>query len=71
MEGHFDSYPEGAPFYLFGLPNQEEQRLDYAIGIPKLSSLILLHDLNAPLDALETIPVEDQAPVAIVFWAFR
>ncbi|MDO9637026.1 MAG: cytochrome ubiquinol oxidase subunit I [Pseudotabrizicola sp.] len=71
MEGHFNSYPEGAPLYLFGLPNQAEQRLDYAIGIPKLSSLILLHDLNAPLDGLNTVPVEDQPPVAIVFWAFR
>lgn len=71
MEGHFQSYPDGAPLYLFGLPNQEEQRLDYAIGIPKLSSLILLHDLNAPLTGLDTIPREDQPPVAVVFWAFR
>lgn len=71
MEGHFESHPEGAPLYLFGLPNQAEQRLDYAIGIPKLSSLILKHDLNAPLAGLDTIPIEDQPPVAIVFWSFR
>lgn len=71
MEGHFSSYPEGGPLYLFGIPNQQEQRLDYAVGIPKLSSLILLHDLNAPLAGLDTIPIEDQPPVAIVFWAFR
>ena len=71
MEGHFESHPGGAPLYLFGLPNQDEQRLDYAIGIPKLSSLILKHDLNAPLDGLDTIPREDQPPVAIVFWSFR
>lgn len=71
MEGHFESHPDGAPLYLFGLPNQDEQRLDYAIGIPKLSSLILKHDLNAPLDGLDTIPREDQPPVAIVFWSFR
>ncbi len=71
MEGHFESHDEGAPLYLFGIPNQEEQRLDYAIGIPKLSSLILKHDLNAPLAGLDTIPREDQPPVAIVFWSFR
>ncbi|WP_111559956.1 cytochrome ubiquinol oxidase subunit I [Paracoccus sediminilitoris] len=71
MEGHFESHPDGAPLYLFGLPNQDEQRLEYAIGIPKLSSLILKHDLNAPLDGLDTIPREDQPPVAIVFWSFR
>ncbi|TJZ85149.1 cytochrome ubiquinol oxidase subunit I [Paracoccus hibiscisoli] len=71
IEGHFESHEAGAPLYLFGIPNQKEQRLDYAIGIPKLSSLILKHDLNAPLAGLDTIPREDQPPVAIVFWSFR
>ena len=71
MEGHFESHPDGAPLYLFGIPDQENQELDYAIGIPKLSSLILKHHLDAPLDGLDTIPLEDQPPVAIVFWSFR
>jgi cytochrome d ubiquinol oxidase subunit I len=71
MEGHYESYRQGAPFYLFGLPNDDEQRLDYAVGIPKLSSLILKHDLDAPLAGLDTIPDDEQPPVAIVFWAFR
>ncbi|MES2441414.1 MAG: cytochrome ubiquinol oxidase subunit I [Pseudomonadota bacterium] len=71
MEGHFDSHPHGAPLILFGLPNQKEKRVDYAIEIPKASSLILKHDLNAPLAGLDTIPVDKQPPVAIVFWSFR
>ena len=71
MEGHYDSYPDGAPLYLFGIPDDETQELKYKVGIPKLSSLILKHDLNAPLDGLDTIPDEDQPPVAIVFWSFR
>jgi cytochrome d ubiquinol oxidase subunit I len=71
MEGHFKSHPDGAPLYLFGMPDQENQRLDYAVGIPKLSSLILKHDLNAALDGLDTVPRADQPPVAIVFWSFR
>jgi len=71
MEGHFESHPEGAPLYLFGIPDQEAGVLRYAIGIPKLSSLILKHSLNAPLDGLDTIPREDQPPVFIVFWSFR
>jgi cytochrome d ubiquinol oxidase subunit I len=71
MEGHYESHPEGAPLYLFGIPNDAEQRLDYAFGIPKLSSLILKHDLDAPLAGLDTIPDEDQPPVGIVFWSFR
>ena len=71
MEGHFDSHPEGAPLILFGLPNQEEKRVDYAIQIPKLSSLILKHDLNAPLAGLDTIDDDKEPPVAVVFWSFR
>lgn len=71
MEGHYESHPEGAPLYLFGVPNDAEDRLDYAIGIPKASSLILKHDLNAPLDGLDTIPKSERPPVAIVFWSFR
>jgi cytochrome d ubiquinol oxidase subunit I len=71
MEGHYESHPNGAPLYLFGIPDDEAQELKYAIGIPKASSLILKHDLNAPLDGLDTVPDADQPPVAIVFWSFR
>jgi cytochrome d ubiquinol oxidase subunit I len=72
MEGHYESHPEGnAPLYLFGIPNDEEQRLDYAVGIPGLSSLILGHGLDAPLAGLDTVPDEEQPPVTIVFWSFR
>ncbi len=71
MEGHYQSYPEGAPLYLFGIPNDKEQRLDYAVGIPKLSSLILRHSWNEPMDGLDTIADDEQPPVAVVFWSFR
>ena len=71
MEGHYVSHPDGAPLILLGIPNPAEKRIDYAIEIPKLSSLILKHDLNAPLDGLDTIPDDEEPPVAIVFWSFR
>jgi cytochrome d ubiquinol oxidase subunit I len=71
MEGHYKSYPDGAPLYLFGIPNDQEQRLEYAIGIPKLSSLILEHDLNAPLAGLDSVPPDERPPVFLVFFAFR
>lgn len=71
MEGHYQSYPEGAPLILFGIPNSAESRVEYAIQIPKASSLILRHNLNAPLAGLDTVPAADHPPVGIVFWAFR
>jgi cytochrome d ubiquinol oxidase subunit I len=71
MEGHFQSHPEGAPLILFGIPNDEEQRMDHVIAVPKLSSLILKHDADAPLAGLDTIAPENRPPVEIVFWSFR
>lgn len=71
MEGHFDSHPDGAPLILFGIPNAAEKRIDYAIEIPKVSSLILKHDLNAPMLGLDTVDDALEPPVAIVFWSFR
>ncbi len=71
MEGHFKSHPDGAPLILFGIPNNEKQRVDYAVEIPKASSLILKHDPDAPLAGLDTIAPQDRPPVGIVFWSFR
>ena len=71
VEGHYESHPDGAPFYLFGIPNDKEQRLDYAVGIPKIGSLLLEHRLDAPVPGLDTIPDAEQPPAAIVFWSFR
>ena len=41
------------------------------IEVPKLSSLILKHDLDAPLAGLDTIAPENRPPVEVVFWSFR
>src|SRR5215210_7437572 len=71
MEGHFESHPHGAPLILFGLPDQQAGVVRNAIAIPKASSLILKHSLNAPLAGLDSVPRENWPPVPIVFWSFR
>ena len=71
MEGHYQSHPHGAPLILFGIPNDEEQRMEHAVEIPRLSSLILKHDLDAPLNGLDTVAPENRPPVEVVFWTFR
>jgi len=49
MEGHFQSHPEGAPLYLFGIPDQAAQRMRLPVEIPHLGSLLLEHDPDAPM----------------------
>jgi cytochrome d ubiquinol oxidase subunit I len=69
MEGIWHS-EAGAPLLLFALPNEHEQRNDFAIGIPKGASLILRHDANASLQGLNEFP-GNHPPVAPLFFGFR
>ena len=72
MEGHFESFPDGwAPLYLFGIPNEETQTLDYKIGIPGVASVVLGKSFDAPMKGLDTIPDDEQPPIALVFFSFR
>ena len=71
MEGHFQSHDNGAPLVLFAWPDQAQGKNLYAVEIPKASSLILKHSLDAPLKGLDSVDRKEWPPVAIVFWAFR
>jgi len=70
MEGHFETRA-GAPLILFGIPNASEERIGYAISVPKLGSLILTHDPNGVVRGLKEWPKHERPPVGIVFWSFR
>jgi cytochrome d ubiquinol oxidase subunit I len=59
----------GAALTLIGIPNEKEQRTDFAIKVPRGASLILAHDMNAEIKGLDAF--EDRPPVAPVFFAFR
>jgi cytochrome bd ubiquinol oxidase subunit I len=71
MEGHYQSHSDGAPLILFGIPDDEAQQMTHVVEVPKLSSLILKHDLDAPLAGLDTIEPRNRPPVEVVFWSFR
>ncbi len=60
----------GAALTLFGFPDAENRRNDFALTIPKGLSLILTHSLEGEVKGLEEFG-DDVPPVAPVFWAFR
>ncbi|MBL6791454.1 MAG: cytochrome ubiquinol oxidase subunit I, partial [Methylophilaceae bacterium] len=70
MEGHYES-KKGAPLILFGIPNDEEGRIDYEVSIPKLGSLILTHSLDGEIRGLNEWPRDERPPAEIIFWSFR
>src|SRR3569623_1650700 len=66
-----DSSRDGTPLILFGWPDQMIARVKYSVEVPKASSLILKHSLDAPLKGLDTVPRKDWPNVPLVFWSFR
>src|SRR5262249_20984669 len=62
LEGHLHASEGGTSLTLFGVPNEEEQRIDYRIGIPGLLSFLVYGDFHKPVRALDQFPPEDRPP---------
>jgi cytochrome bd ubiquinol oxidase subunit I len=69
MEGIWQT-ERGAPALAFAIPNEKEKSNDFAIGIPKLASFILTHDMNGEIKGLNEFEGK-HPPVLPVFWGFR
>ncbi len=70
IEGIWET-EKGAPLLLFAWPDEENEENRYAIGIPKLGSLIITHDAEGEIKGLKEVPREERPPVVPVFFAFR
>lgn len=70
MEGHWETR-KGAPMILFAWPDEAAETNLLEIGIPKLGSLILTHELDGEIKGLKEWAPRDRPPVAVVFWTFR
>ncbi|WP_417877960.1 cytochrome ubiquinol oxidase subunit I [Vibrio sp.] len=72
IEGHWsNANGEPTPLILFGIPNMEQEKTDYALEIPVLGSLILRHSLTKPIPALKDFPKDERPNSTIIFWSFR
>ncbi|MBA6420700.1 cytochrome ubiquinol oxidase subunit I [Pseudomonas sp. 5Ae-yellow] len=70
MEANWET-SSGVPLLLFAWPDKESQSNLIEIGIPKLASLILTHDIDGVVPGLKDVPVAEQPEVSLVFWGFR
>ena len=61
---------KGAELLLFALPDEKTKTNDFAVGIPKMASLILTHDANGEIKGLDEFE-NNHPPVAASFWSFR
>ncbi|RTZ40948.1 cytochrome ubiquinol oxidase subunit I [Candidimonas sp. SYP-B2681] len=72
IEGHWESkLNEGVPLTLFGWPDMEEEKNHFALEIPRMGSLILMHSWDGQFAGLKEFSRDDRPNVTIVFWTFR
>jgi cytochrome bd ubiquinol oxidase subunit I len=70
LEGVFETQKD-APMVLAGIPNTEENRVDYAIQIPGLLSFLAYRDFDATVMGLDALPPQDRPNVNVVFQTYR
>lgn len=61
----------GVPLVLFAWPDAAAEKNRFEVEIPKLGSLILVHDWNGRVEGLKEVPPEDRPPIPPVFFGFR
>jgi cytochrome bd ubiquinol oxidase subunit I len=71
-EGFWEKQSESpAPYYWFIVPDQDNQRNRFQLGIPYLGSLWLTHSLHGRVEGLKNTPRDLQPRMGMVFYAFR
>lgn len=68
MEGVWET-TQGAPLLLFAIPDEAERTNHLEIGLPKIASFILTHELDGEIKGLNSF--KHHPPVAPVFFSFR
>ncbi|CAB3788509.1 cytochrome ubiquinol oxidase subunit I [Pararobbsia alpina] len=63
IESEWDTAPAPASFTLFGIPNQKEQRTDYAVKIPYVLGLIATRSFDDEVTGLKDIIHSNEARV--------
>jgi cytochrome d ubiquinol oxidase subunit I len=63
IEAEWDTEAAPAAFTLFGLPNQAEQRTDYAVKIPYVMGIIATRSLDKQVTGIKDLVSEHQARI--------
>jgi cytochrome d ubiquinol oxidase subunit I len=71
-EGFWEKQSQSpAPYYWFIVPDQQNQRNRFALGIPYLGSIWLTHSLDGRVEGLKNTPRDRQPTMGWVFYGFR
>lgn len=71
MEANYVSSSKGADLYLFGIPNDKTQVVDYGMKIPGGLSFLVHWNFSTPVTALDQFKPEDRPPIGITFQSYH
>jgi cytochrome d ubiquinol oxidase subunit I len=71
MEAHFNTGTNAAPLYIFGIPDEQEQKVKYGVAIPGMLSFLVHGNFKDPVNGLDKIPRSDWPPVGPTFQSFH
>ncbi len=71
FEGHFTTSEGGTPLWVFGIPDEEAQRVRFGIPIPGLLSFLVHESFSEPVTALDSFPQDERPPVQIPFQSYH
>ena len=63
IESEWETHPAPAAFTMIGLPNQEEQRTDYAVRIPYALGIIATRSLDEKVKGLKDLMLEHEVRI--------
>ncbi len=69
FEGLYHTEP--APLYLFGWVNENHQRVQFGIAIPRMLSYLTYGNANTPVTGLDAISPQDRPPINFVFQTYH
>ncbi|HEY5909934.1 MAG TPA: cytochrome ubiquinol oxidase subunit I [Verrucomicrobiae bacterium] len=71
MEALFKTGTGSTPLYIFGSPDESEQRVTHGLAIPGLLSFLVYNNFRQPVAGLDQIPRQDWPPVGLSFQSFH
>jgi cytochrome d ubiquinol oxidase subunit I len=70
MEAHFKT-EHYSPLIIGGVPDVANQKVNYAVELPGMLSLMVNDKFDSEVIGLDKIPVNDQPPIAVTHYAFQ
>lgn len=65
IEGEWHTHTPPAPFTLFGIPNDKEKRMDYAIQVPYMLGLIATRSLDEPVIGINDLVAHHEEKIRL------